>query len=231
MQAHAEAVAAEQAWRIDPEGLNAIRASAIQLSNRLATTGIGDEVEPELVGLIDAGMQLIGPAAIDRPLLAGTLSANLVELAKASGRLSDPEFSDRVSLNLQSIVQVLDEVEEGLPAAMAEVDAKSAVRWLAAMLKPATQAEIAAMIGVGERALQHWLSPNEASAPSGPNLDRLRHLLLLAGRLRPMFTADGFAEWIRRPIPGLAERSPGEALETEDGFSKVMRIAAQLRAI
>jgi hypothetical protein len=221
----------EPRWLLDPEQLASARQHAMELANHLARMSDPRQIADDLGAFVDEIRGLSEPVAVGQPLLAGSLFNNAIELAKAIGRLDDPQTQENANLSVHSIAQLLELLSEEVPAGMAEVEPKAAIRWLADTLRPATQPELADLLGVGERTLQHWLSPHEAASPSGQNLERLRRVLLMTARLRPMFTAQGLLEWLRTPIPALGRRSPATALESDEGFARVMRVAAELRSI
>lgn len=216
-------------WALAPESLEAAQRHAVELANRLASERTLSSIGGDLSILVDEIGELSEAMAVIEPVLAAAMFTNALELAKVLGR-EDQGAWEQANLSVQSIAQGLEVLLDGAPAALAGIDPKQAARWLANALRPATQAQLSDLLGIGERTLQHWLSAQDPSRPDGSNFERMQRLLLVVGRLRHVFTSQGLMEWLAQPIPALRKLSPAQAIKDDPGFQSVMRIAAGLRA-
>jgi uncharacterized protein (DUF2384 family) len=88
-----------------------------------------------------------------------------------------------------------------------------------------TAADVARVVGVGDRQVRNWSAG--ASAPRGLTRDRLLELHYVTSQLREVYTREGAEIWLhgrkkslggRRPIDMLAE---GEFEEVLDGIERM----------
>lgn len=89
------------------------------------------------------------------------------------------------------------------------------VQWFDATVT-VSQAAKAALLGIGDRTYQRWVSSSEQAGPSGDEERRLRIIAWLVGDLRHVLTATGVVNWLTRPHPALGDRAPAAVIEAGD---------------
>jgi uncharacterized protein (DUF2384 family) len=89
------------------------------------------------------------------------------------------------------------------------------VQWFDATVT-VSQAAKAALLGIGDRTYQRWVSASEQASPSGDEERRLRIIAWLVGDLRHVLTATGVVNWLTRPHPALGDRTPAAVIEAGD---------------
>jgi uncharacterized protein (DUF2384 family) len=89
------------------------------------------------------------------------------------------------------------------------------VRWFDDTVTVSQSAK-AALLGVGDRTYQRWVSASEPANPGGDEERRLRIIAWLVGDLRHTLTATGVVNWLGRPHPALGDRTPAAVIEAGD---------------
>jgi uncharacterized protein (DUF2384 family) len=105
------------------------------------------------------------------------------------------------------------------------------VQWFDATVT-VSQAAKAALLGIGDRTYQRWVSSSEQARPSGDEERRLRIIAWLVGDLRHVLTATGVVNWLARPHPALGDRAPAAVIEAgdPDDLAALYGLAAAARA-
>ena len=141
----------------------------------------------------------------------------------------DPrEERRRLRLRLEQMRQVFRDVAAGQPVDDAR-PADEVARWLTQTLD-VPQGRLAALLGVGGRTLQRWVSENDPTRPSGEDERRLREVARLANQLRHGLTGRGVVAWFERPRIELEGRTPAELLEDERAFPRLATLASSARS-
>jgi hypothetical protein len=128
---------------------------------------------------------------------------------------------------LERVRHALEELAEGEPVSEERAPADVA-RWLAHSV-PVPQEELAALLGVGVRTLQRWLSPGESSAPSGRDEHRLRVVARVVAQLRHALGGVGAIAWFDWPRSDLGNRAPRELLDDPEALPDLMLAASAMR--
>lgn len=178
----------------------------------------------ELVAPITDGA--LAPAGTDPQLLwelaRGALRASwALELPNAAARRRE------LRLGLEQMRQVLVEIGEEEPVSDAR-PAKEVARWLA-QATDLPQRRLAALVGVGERTFQRWVSATDATAPEGDDARRLRIVARIVAQLRHALTGGGVVAWFERPRADLGGARPAELLDDPDRTMELLGLAAGMR--
>jgi PAS domain-containing protein len=105
------------------------------------------------------------------------------------------------------------------------------VQWFDATVTISQSAK-AALLGVGDRTYQRWVSPSEQAGPSGDEERRLRIIAWLVGDLRHVLTAAGVVHWLEHPHPAQRGRTPVAVIQAGDpeDLAALYGLAAAARA-
>jgi hypothetical protein len=105
------------------------------------------------------------------------------------------------------------------------------VQWFDATVTISQSAK-AALLGVGDRTYQRWVSPSEQAGPGGDEERRLRIIAWLVGDLRHVLTAAGVVHWLEHPHPALRGRTPVAVIQAGDpeDLAALYDLAAAARA-
>jgi uncharacterized protein (DUF2384 family) len=158
------------------------------------------------------------------PHLSALLLRSVVEAQDAA--LVEPNRA-ALRVALEGIRHALSELVAGEPVAD-ERPAADVARWLAEVID-APQEEIASLLGVGVRTFQRWISPTQASSPSGEDARRLRVVARLVAQLRFALGGLGALRWFEWPRSDLDGRSPRDLLVEARAVPQLMRAASAMR--
>jgi uncharacterized protein (DUF2384 family) len=216
--ATATAPPAEDFWARAPE----LFALASSIGERLERAEVDDAVAESVRRLADAMPQTPEPLGGMDPYLRSALLTAVIHAMRAE------EDRDRRALRIaverirQALRDALDEhpVWRGGP--------KDAAVWLRELGLPL--AEIADVLAASESSVRRWANPDDDTAPSAENADRVMAVAKIVNHLRHAMTARGALQWLRRPHPALDDRRPVEELKDSQAYRSLIHLASGTRS-
>jgi hypothetical protein len=190
---------------------------------------IPDGVRFFVEGLADDLTRLPSDAALRiDPYLLVALQGSLIAALRA---LEDPDPSAarrELRIRLEQLRQVYRDLADARPI-YEDRPAKQLARWLAEVIE-VPHARLAALFGVSPRTFQRWVSDTDEGGPTGGDARRLKIVANLVAHLRHAFTGQGVLEWMERPHPEAAGKTPRELLDEPDALPRLSRLAASTRS-
>lgn len=190
---------------------------------------IPDSVRFFVEGLADDLTQLPADAALRLdPYLLVALQGSLIAALRA---LDDPDPSSarrELRIRLEQLRQVYRDLADARPI-YEDRPAKQLVRWLAEAID-VPHARLANLFGVSPRTFQRWVSETDEGEPTGQDARRVRIVANLVAHLRHVFTGQGVLDWMERPHPEAAGKTPRELLDEPDALPRLSRLAASTRS-
>ncbi len=145
-----------------------------------------------------------------------------VDLQRAAGRALSVAYGEKDDQKRRRELRLLIEELRFRLARLAEREQladerpiEDIVQWFDATVT-ISQAAKAALLGIGDRTYQRWVSSSERAGPSGDEERRLRIIAWLVGDLRHALTATGVVNWLTRPHPAFNDRTPAAVIEAGD---------------
>jgi hypothetical protein len=148
--------------------------------------------------------------------------------AQAALRQDDPARRRQLRLALEQMRFLFARIAEREPIGE-DRPAKDVARWLEATLPSVSQQRKAALLHVGSRTYQRWISDSEATTPSGDEERRLRLIARLVNQLRHSLTGPGVIDWFEHPRADLDDASPAELLDDRERLEQLLGAAAASR--
>jgi hypothetical protein len=166
-------------------------------------------------------------AAVD-PYLVLALDRGLLGAWRALRDGADAARRDAVRVAVEQIRQALRDLGDDAPVADTR-PAKDVARWLGEVLD-ASQADVAALLGVSPRQYQRWVSASDPAEPRGADAHRLRAVARLVAHLRHAWTGPGVVAWLTAPHPALEGHAPVSLLDDPDQLPRLRGLAASTRS-
>lgn len=148
--------------------------------------------------------------------------------AQAALREDDPRRRRQLRLALEQLRFLFARIAEREPIGE-ERPVTEVARWLEATLPSVAQPRKAALLGVGLRTYQRWISDREASVPSAEDERRLRVVARIVNQLRHSLTGPGVIDWFEYPRADLAGARPAEVLDDPGRLELLLAAAAASR--
>lgn len=186
--------------------------------------------------VLDVAAAVLETSREDR-LAAGVDPDAWIDVQQAAGRAQAVVFREHDARRKRRELRLLLEELRFRFARLAEQERLSderpieeVVAWFDAALGLSQPAK-AALLGVGERTYQRWVS-SSAARPIGDDERRLRIVAWLIADLRHVLTAVGAAGWLWRPHPALGGHTPNDIIMVghPEELKTLYRIAAEARS-
>ena len=148
--------------------------------------------------------------------------------AQAALRAEDPRRRTQLRLALEQLRFLLARIADR-EAIGEDRPAGEIAAWLEAALPSVAQSRKAALLGVGLRTYQRWISDRAPTTPSGEDERRLRVVARIVNQLRHSLTAPGVVEWFGHPRADLGGDAPADALADPERLEALLAAAAASR--
>lgn len=190
------------------------------------------ETPPSIVGLVEDVAAAIADAgdnelAAINPWLWIAIQRAALH-AQAALHDDEPARRRRLRLALEQLRFLFARLAERRPVGE-DQPADAIVRWLDDALAGVSQQRKAALLGVGLRTYQRWVSGHGRAAPTGDDDRRLRIVARLVNQLRHSLTGAGVADWFDHPRADLGRRRPVDLLDDADLLEDLLAAAAASR--
>jgi hypothetical protein len=146
--------------------------------------------------------------------------------AQAALRDDEPERRRRLRLALEQLRFLFARLAERAPIGE-DRPAGEVARWLEDALPSVAQPRKAALLGVGLRTYQRWIS--DTTTPAGRDERRLRVVARIVNQLRHSLTGPGVVEWFEAPRADLRGASPADVLDDPERLEPLLAAAAASR--
>jgi hypothetical protein len=148
--------------------------------------------------------------------------------AQAALREEDPQRRRQLRLALEQMRFLFARIADREPIGE-DQPANEVARWLEATLPSVPQQRKAALLGVGLRTYQRWISDQTSTAPTGDDERRLRVVARLVNQLRHSLTGPGVIDWFEHPRADLTGDPPVAVLDDTDRLEALLAAAAASR--
>jgi hypothetical protein len=148
--------------------------------------------------------------------------------AQAALREEDPQRRRQLRLALEQMRFLFARIADREPIGE-DQPANEVARWLEATLPSVPQQRKAALLGVGLRTYQRWISDQTSTAPTGDDERRLRVVARLVNQLRHSLTGPGVIDWFEHPRADLTGDPPVAVLDETDRLEALLAAAAASR--
>ena len=183
--------------------------------------GLVEEVADAIAGGDDHELAVINPwlwIAVQGAALRG----------QSALRDDDPERRRQLRLALEQMRFLFARIADRQPVGE-DRPAREIARWLEEKLSAVPQQRKAALLGVGLRTYQRWVSEHDGATPSGDDDRRLRVVARIVNQLRHSLTGPGVIDWFEHPRSDLGETRPAALLDDPDRLEELLAAAAASR--
>ena len=183
--------------------------------------GLIEDLAEQIVGLGVQPLEVVDPVFWTQLQNAALTAVTALQIE------DERQQRRRLRVSLEQMRFLFARLAEGQPVSE-ERSPKEIARWLLATLD-VPQQRVAALLGVGGRTFQRWVSASDLTAPGGEDAARLRLLARLTNQLRHSFTGPGVVAWLEEPHPELGGHPPIDLLNAAGQTEELMRLAMASR--